>query len=129
MRDPVERCLSTVAMQKRNGNLPEKTDYSNDIILYSKSKRSEIRTNYKRTVEHVEEAFKQCAIYYSIFGEMFETHSIYKLASFLGVSPQYGLANIKLARSAYVRANLFSARSALSCRSRVSTLASRRDAP
>src|SRR4029077_20447481 len=96
MRDPVERCLSAVAMQKRNGDLPEKNDYSNDVILYSKSRQSEIRTNYKGTVERVEKAFTQCAIYYGIFEEMFEIDNIYKLSNFLGVSPQSDLANIKL---------------------------------
>jgi hypothetical protein len=96
MRDPVDRCLSAVAMQKRNGDLPQKSDYSNDVILYSKSRQSEIRTNYKGTVKRVEKAFTQCAIYYGIFEEMFEIDNIYKLSNFLGVSPQSDLANIKL---------------------------------
>jgi hypothetical protein len=96
MRDPVDRCLSAVAMQKSKGDLPERSDYSNDIILYFKSRQSEIRTNYKGTVERVEGAFKQCAIYYGLFEEMFEKENIYKLSDFLGVSPHSGLASIKV---------------------------------
>lgn len=91
MRDPFERCWSTVRYCKRNKWVSRGIDITLDdeaaLLGYLKDSASRIRTNYHEAIRNLENAFSRDSIFYGTYEELFtaESDCLKKLAAFLDV--------------------------------------------
>jgi hypothetical protein len=93
MRDPVERCWSSVRMNRRNANSENGLKKYRNLILGEqlhlaltyKNKRNSPVTRYDLTIQTLEEVFDPSDIYFGIFETMFSDGEIRRLSSFLGI--------------------------------------------
>lgn len=84
MRDPVERCWSSVRMTRRNdgiGNLASKTEAAHLAKVYA-SPIFELRTNYHQTIAAIDEVFDAGDVYFGLFEEMFTEPELRRLSGF-----------------------------------------------
>lgn len=100
MRDPVQRCWSTVRMHRRNGVAKEGVTLEGSemaaLLAYAGSEDAEIRTRYERIVPEIEAAFPADEIYYGLYETMFTPAAIAALSAFLGLPARPGAAQTRL---------------------------------
>lgn len=89
MRDPIERCWSMVRMQRRKdksghwiGRYENEQDHLRAVY---KSKYSEIRTQYEKTIKNLEEVFDENDIFYSFYEKLFQNDTLSNLKDFLDI--------------------------------------------
>lgn len=90
MRDPIERCWSSVRMKRRfileeNPNQVFVTTENDDLKEEYKTEGKVIRTQYELTVKNIESVFNKEYIFYGIYESLFTKHSINQLKSFINV--------------------------------------------
>lgn len=83
MRDPFERCWSSVRMGLKNKTL-EGAEFDLLKNLY-RSNGYIFRTNYPKTIKTLESVFDPKKIYYGIFEELFDYNNLKNLTNFVGV--------------------------------------------
>ncbi len=95
MRDPVERCWSSVRMTRRIDGLGNKACESERAHLAQSfdSRIFELRTNYHETIAAIETVFDAPDIYYGLFEDMFTEPEIRRVSAFFGISPDVTMAN------------------------------------
>ena len=93
MRDPVDRCLSNVAMDKKLGRLPEANNHHRAAARYYKTNGYISLTRYEKTITELESVFSANNLYFGIYEEMFETENIVSLSEFLGVNVDIDFKN------------------------------------
>jgi hypothetical protein len=84
MRDPFERCWSSVRMEKRKNN---KLTVSDDLLLletYS-SPQFVARTRYDHTVNNLRTVFSENELYFGIYETMYKKNELQRLSDFLGI--------------------------------------------
>lgn len=93
MRDPIQRCWSTVSMHRRKGKPKDGIDVEapeeEALRHYFRSPRAQIRTRYDRTIKALEAAIPPERICYALYEELFTESEIERLSRFLNLSPRY----------------------------------------
>ena len=84
MRDPVERCISSVRMQlKRVGASPTVEDEELKLREFYADKSFQIRTRYDHTIKNIEKVFDQSDVRYFFYEDFFNYSSVRSLTEFL----------------------------------------------
>ena len=90
IRDPIERCWSSVRMYQKNRKIkyPNMEVPSEEFVLknYYNSRDYKIRTQYEKTIKNLEKVFKTKDIFYALYENLFEEQTISELATFLNLS-------------------------------------------
>ncbi|MCW9088640.1 MAG: sulfotransferase [Gammaproteobacteria bacterium] len=93
MRDPVERCISSMRMTRRNAaNTPE-NDEVEDLIENYKTPIYKIRTQYEKTIRNIETVFDSHDVHYEFYERLFDPGSIRGITDFLSIDyiePDFG---------------------------------------
>jgi hypothetical protein len=87
MRDPIERCWSMVRMDKRKGlhsnpggTVPDEQKLLKKIFM---TRDCEIRTQYERTIDNLEQVFEQENIFYGFYESLFEAETLASIQAFI----------------------------------------------
>ncbi len=93
MRDPVERCWSTVRMHRERGNRRAALAKGVDIALpdadallqYARTDHARIRTDYPSTLQNMSAVFPKEDAYVGFYENLFTGEQIQRLSAFLGI--------------------------------------------
>lgn len=90
MRDPIERCWSTVRMSLRKlEHTGGAISYKDEVSLLRKRFQSAVyqkRTRYEDTVRALEQVFQRSDIFYSLYENLFNASTLQKLKDFLDLA-------------------------------------------
>lgn len=86
MRDPVERCISSMRMTRRNAGGTPVASESDDLLSNYASPIYQHRTQYEKTITSLEAVFPPDDILYAFYERLFVTDSIREITDFLGIS-------------------------------------------
>lgn len=93
MRDPVERCLSTIRMHRRKGQSKTGIDITlsdeEALQAYITTPYAKLRTNYHNTLRSMDDVFAPEDRYVGVYETMFNTNEIDRLSAFLDVDANY----------------------------------------
>lgn len=91
MRDPVERCYSSVRMSLRDRTSWVSPDHPEELdALVKRFARQPwclVRTRYEETVEALEAVFDQKDLFYGFYETFFCEEEVRRLTDFLGIAP------------------------------------------
>lgn len=86
MRDPVERCISSVRMRLRLAQAERtRTEEEATLAELYASPGQQMRTRYDLTIERLESAFDASQIHYGFYETLFETASVRRICDFLAI--------------------------------------------
>jgi Sulfotransferase family len=86
MRDPVERCISTVRMISRDAGVTLTSAQEAEALRRAYATRPyEIRTRYEVTIRELEAVFRADDIYFAFFERLFAEESIRQITTFLSL--------------------------------------------
>lgn len=89
MRDPIDRCWSTVRMHDRKGKSRDNVDASLEeeeaLCAYYHSTNAHIRTDYHRTIKQLEMSIPADDIFYGLYEELFSHQELTRLSGFLNL--------------------------------------------
>lgn len=88
MRDPVERIISSVRMNRRNSvkaNRRISQSEELDILLAYKKPDVEMRTRYETTIENLRAVFAEDELIFELFENLFEESAMRTITSRLGI--------------------------------------------
>lgn len=97
LRDPIQRCWSTVRMHRRKGKAKDSVDITaaeeEAVKAYYASPNARIRTCYDQTINELEAAIPRERIFYGLYEELFSEQEIERVSRFLGLEPRYEFAD------------------------------------
>lgn len=98
MRDPVERCWSSVRMEQRPGRKLDGTEAEDDALLLAASEDPEyrIRSDYPRTLRNLRDVFAAEDLHVGLYERMFDEDEMLRLGAFLGLEPRFDEAEIRV---------------------------------
>lgn len=102
MRDPVERCWSSVRMARRNDRMDKAAVEAAGIAeeaqlrMQYATERAELRTNYHQTIQAIDAVFDPEKVYFGLFENMFTPHEIVRFSDFVGLPANPTLATSKV---------------------------------
>jgi len=96
LRDPFERICSQIRLErqdrlKKNTQIQNRSEIilhnseENELLLFYKTKRVDLRTRYEDTISNIESVFKSNNIHYEFYEKLFVGDSIRKLVNFLKI--------------------------------------------
>ena len=103
IRDPVERCWSSVRMHRRKGRDSESVEIAlgdeGALRGYFRSPHARSLTRYDETIRHLEAALPAESLHVGVFESMFDAASIDRLSGFLGVPAQHDRGELVINRT------------------------------
>lgn len=100
MRDPVERAVSAVQMNRRKRSDKEavrlEVGIDEALLEYIRTPEARLRSDYVTTVGRIKSVFAEDNIYFGFFESMRTTREMCRLASFVGVSENSAMADVKV---------------------------------
>lgn len=100
MRDPFERCWSTVRMDRKRGKsrwgVSLKVDEETSLLRYAKTAHAQIRTRYDKTIANLEKSIPATNLHLAIYEELMTETGIAALSEFIGVPPKPNFAKTKV---------------------------------
>lgn len=88
MRDPVERIVSSVRMNRRNSlkaNRSVGPSENLDVLLAYKNPDVELRTRYEKTIRNLREVFTEDELIFELFENLFTQETIERITQKLGI--------------------------------------------
>jgi hypothetical protein len=94
MRDPFERCWSSVRMEKRNYN---RQAISDELLLLKRysSPQFVAMTRYDYTVSNLRTVFSENELYFGLYETMHEKRELQRLSDFIGVDLQENARDLR----------------------------------
>jgi hypothetical protein len=88
MRDPVERIVSAVRMNRRNSlkaNRSVGPSEDLDVLLAYKNPDVELRTRYEKTIRNLREVYTEDELIFELFENLFTQETIERITQKLGI--------------------------------------------